>query len=183
MSDMRSSRLLAACAALAGLVGCADTRPPLVTVPHIDLPRMEGTWYVTHNIPYWLEEGKVATADVYHLRPDGRMDNTFVFRRGTFDAPEESWHGVAWVHDTTTNAHWKVRFIWPLSTDYLIIDQDPDYRWIAVGHPSRDYFWILSRTRQLDPVIVEGIMVRAATQGYDRSRFAAVPQPVESPSH
>ncbi len=175
---MHKRNLLLAVATL-GFLGCAAERPPLVTVPRIELPRMEGTWYVTHHIPYWLEEGKVATADVYKLRPDGRMDNTFVFRRGSFDAPEEQWKGVAWVHNTTTNAHWKVRFIWPMSIDYLIIDQDPDYAWVAVGHPSRDYFWILSRTRQLPGQVTDAIMARAAGQGYDRTRFAEVPQPIE----
>ena len=159
--------------------GCCDSRPPLQTVSSVDMPRMEGTWYVTHHIPYWLEEGKVATADVYKMRPDGRIDTTFVFRRERFDAPEEKWEGVSWVVNTTTNAHWKVRFFWPFSLDYLIIDRDPDYRWIAVGHPSRDYFWILARTRQLSQPIVEGIMSRAAAQGYDRSLFAPVPQPPE----
>jgi apolipoprotein D and lipocalin family protein len=63
--------------------------------------------------------------------------------------------------------------------DYLIIDQDPDYAWVAVGHPSRDYFWILSRTRSLPETTVDGIMTRAVAQGYDRSRFAEVPQPAE----
>lgn len=172
---MRLASLLAGCL----LVGCAAERPALRTVTSVDLQRMEGIWYVTHHIPYWLEEGKVATADEYRLRPDGRMDNTYIFRRGSFDAPEERWHGVAWVHDTTTNAHWKVRFIWPFSIDYLIIDRDADYGWVAVGHPSRDYFWILSRTRALPAATVDGIMARAADQGYDRTRFAAVPQPEE----
>ncbi len=166
-------------AAILALCGCTDNRPALRTVDHVDLKRMEGTWYVTHNIPYWLEEGKVATADVYKIRPDGRMDNTYVFRRDSFAAPEESWHGVAWVEDTASNAHWKVRFIWPFSVDYLIIDRDPEYAWVAVGHPSRDYFWILSRTRQLAQPTIDGIMDRAAVQGYDRTRFAAVPQPQE----
>ena len=172
----RQPAALAALASVLALCGCAS-RPPLRTVPSVELPRMEGTWYVTHHIPYWLEEGKVATADVYRLRPDGRMDNTYVFRRGSFDAPEERWTGVAWVHDTASNAHWKVRFIWPFSIDYLIIDRDPGYAWVAVGHPSRDYFWILSRTRSLPAETVDGIMARAEGQGYDRSRFAAVPQP------
>ena len=163
-------------AAVFALMGCAE-RPPMKTVPRVDLPRMEGTWYVIANIPYWLENGKVATADRYHLREDGRMDNTYVFRRGSFDAPEEEWHGIAWVHDPATNAHWKVRFLWPFSVDYLVIDLDPDYRWLAVGHPSRDYFWILARERHLDPAIYDGIVQRAAAQGYDPTRFAFVPQP------
>ena len=165
--------LLAGCWSLNG---CA-TRPPLVTVPQVDLARMEGTWHVISNIPYWLENGKVATADRYHLRPDGRMDNIYVFRRGSFDAPEEEWHGIAWVHDPASNAHWKVRFIWPFTVDYLIIDLDPEYRWLAVGHPSRDYFWILARERRLAPEVRAGILARAQDQGYDPSRIADVPQP------
>ena len=66
-----------------------------------------------------------------------------------------------------------------MAVDYLIIDRDDAYAWVAVGHPSRDYFWILSRTRQLPGDTLEGIMTRAAAQGYDRYRFAAVPQPTE----
>jgi apolipoprotein D and lipocalin family protein len=174
---MRTATLTAVLATATLLLGGCDARPALVTVPSVELPRMEGTWYVTHHIPYWLEEGKVATADVYRLRPDGRIDTEFVFREESFDAPEERWTGIAWVVDPTTNAHWKVRFLWPFSTDFLIIDRSADYAWVAVGHPSRDYFWILSRTRSLQPDVVDGIMTRAVAQGYDRTRFAPVPQP------
>lgn len=160
-----------------GLCGCADARPSLKTVPHVDLQRYQGTWYVIANIPYWLEDGKVATADRYALKPDGTMENTYVFRRGSFEAKEEEWSGTAWVHDTTTNAEWRVRFIWPFSATYLVIDLDPEYRWAAVGHPSRDYFWVLARERSLPAGIYDGILARAAAQGYDTSRVAKVPQP------
>ena len=171
--------LLLVLAGLGACSGCADTRQPLKTVPHVDLQRYSGTWYVIANIPYWLENGKVATADVYTINADGTMGNTYVFRRGTFDAPEESWKGIAWVHDTATNAEWRVRFIWPMSVAYLIIDLDPDYRWAVIGHPSRDYFWVLSRTRQLDESVYQELLARAAQQGYDISRVAKVPQPLE----
>jgi apolipoprotein D and lipocalin family protein len=159
-----------------GLIGCAS-RQPLTTVSHVDLQRYQGTWYVIAHIPYWLEEGKVATYDRYAMRPDGRMDNVFVFRRDSFDAPEESWNGVAWVHNTTTNAEWRVRFWWPFTADYLVIDLDPEYRWAVVGHPSRDLFWILARERRLDQAIIDGILTRAAAQGYDPTRVKPVPQP------
>jgi apolipoprotein D and lipocalin family protein len=164
-----------------GLTGCADRKPPLKTVDHVDLQRYQGTWYVIANIPYWLENGKVATADRYAMRPDGRMDNVYVFRRKSFDAPEVEWHGVGWVTNTTTNAEWQVRFIWPLSATYLIIDLDPDYRWAVIGHPSRDYFWVLARERQLNDTIYRDILTRAAAQGYDISRVAPVLQPNEAP--
>ena len=171
-------RLLTALAGCTlGLCGCADARPPLKTVPHVDLQRYQGTWYVIANIPYWLEDGKVATADRYALKPDGTLENTFVFRRGSFDAKEEEWSGTAWVHDPATNAEWRVRFIWPFSAVYLVIDLDPEYRWAAVGHPSRDYFWVLSRERSLPADVYAGILARAAAQGYDTARVAKVPQP------
>ncbi len=163
--------------ALTLFTGCADPRPPLRTVEQVDLHRYLGTWQVIANIPYWLEDGKVATADVYGLRDDGTMDNVYRFRRGSFDAPEESWHGTAWVVDAPRNAHWKVQFIWPIAIDYLIIDLDPDYRWAVIGHPSRNYGWILARDRQLDPVVYRGILSRLADQGYAIERFALVPQP------
>lgn len=173
----RSCTLVTLLASLLGLSACADPRPPLVTVPSVDLDRYLGTWYVIANIPYFLEDGKVATADRYAKRPDGRFEITYIFRRGSFDAPEEEWHGVAWLPDPADTARWKVRFLWPLSADYLIIDLDSDYRWAVVGHPSRDYFWILARDRHLDPATYAGILTRAKAQGYDTTRVKAVPQP------
>ncbi len=170
-------KLFIAALACLGVAGCSDARPALVTVPKVDLQRYLGTWYVIANIPYWLENGKVATADVYSMRPDGTMGNSFVFRRREFSAPEEHWDGYAWVIPDTGNAEWRVRFVWPLSATYLVIDLDPEYRWAVVGHPSRDLFWVLSRTRQLDAAVYQGILERAAKQGYDIGRVAPVPQP------
>ena len=178
-TSMLKNLVLAGLAGI-GLIGCGDARPPLKTVPHVDLQRYLGTWYVVANIPYFLENGKVASADVYTMRDDGTMGNQFVFRRKDFSAPEETWDGYAWVIDGTGNAEWRVRFIWPLSATYLIIDLDPEYRWAVVGHPSRDLFWVLSRTRQIDQTVYAGILQRAAAQGYDVSRVAPVPQPIET---
>jgi apolipoprotein D and lipocalin family protein len=159
------------------MLGGCTREPPLTTVAHVDLARYQGDWFVIANIPYWLEDGKVATFDRYRLREDGRMDNEYWFRRGDFSAKEEVWNGVAWVHDTTTNAEWRVRFLWPFSEVYLIIDLDTEYRWAVIGHPSRDYFWILARDRALPQNIYDGILQRAATQGYDITRVKMVPQP------
>ena len=36
-------------------------------------------------------------------------------------------------------------WVWPISGDYEVVALDPDYRWSLVGHPSRDYAWILAR--------------------------------------
>jgi apolipoprotein D and lipocalin family protein len=151
--------------------------PPPRTVDHVDLDRYLGRWYVIANIPYFLEKGKVASYDTYARRPDGRLDNIFTFRKGDLAAPEQSWHGTAWVTNTATNAEWKVRFVWPLTSTYLILELDPDYRWAVVGTPGRGLLWILARERRLSDPDYEHILGLIEGQGYDRAKIARVPQP------
>ncbi|MEI9864441.1 MAG: lipocalin family protein [Limisphaerales bacterium] len=158
------------------LAGCATPQKPVSTVPHVDLNRYLGRWYVIANIPYFLENGKVASYDTYALRTDGRMDNIFTFRKGTFDAPEDSWHGVAWVVNHESNAEWKVRFIWPFTATYLVLELDPEYQWAVVGTPNRKLLWVLSRQRQLSETTYSEILRRIAEQGYDTNILAKVPQ-------
>ena len=162
------------------LTGCASTAaslPPLQTVPHVDLNRYMGDWYVIANIPYFAEKGKVATIERYEAGPDGRIANTFIFRKKSFTAPEQQWHATGTVMNKETNAEWRVQFFWPIKLAYLVIDLDPDYRWAVVGHPSRNYFWILARDRRMKDEVYAAILQRAAAQGYDTSRIAKVPQP------
>ena len=169
--------------ALLAFAGCAHRKaPPLRTVDHVDIDRYLGRWYVVANIPYFLEKGKVASYDTYARRPDGRLDNLFTFRKGGFDAPEQTWRGTAWVVDQESNAEWKVRFLWPLKSTYLVLELDPEYRWAVVATPGRKLLWILARDRQLPADVYEKILRLCEAQGYDRSRIVPVPQPVSSSS-
>ena len=124
-------------------------------------------------------KNKVASGDTYTLRDDGRIDVEFFFRRDTLDGKEDSWSGVARVKENTGNAHWRICFFWPFYADYMIIDRADDYSWAVIGHPSRKYFWILSRSRSIDPQVVDGIIERAVVQGYEAEKIKAIPQPIE----
>jgi len=108
------------------LSGCAisGSREPLETVDWVDLDRYMGQWYVIANIPYFGERGNLAGRAIYRPREDGRMDDIYLYREGRLDAPEERMEGVAWVVDEQTNARWKVRFFWPFTFDYYIIELD-----------------------------------------------------------
>ncbi|WP_438481574.1 lipocalin family protein [Oleiharenicola lentus] len=155
----------------------AENLPPLKTVAHVDLPRYMGDWYVIANIPYFAEEGKVASIERYELRPDGKIENTFIFKKDSFDAKEKEWNAVAEITNTTTNAEWNIQFFWPFKVEYRIIDLAPDYSWAAIGHPSRKYFWVIARARTLDEKTYQGILARAAAQGFNISEVTKVPQP------
>jgi len=142
----------------------------------VDLSRFMGDWRVIANIPYFAERDAVDSVESYALRPDGKIANWFVFRRGSFEAPLQRYDFSAEVVNKETNAEWKVRFLPFFKVSYLIIDLDPEYRWTVVGHPSRRYGWIMARERSLPEATYQGILQRLAAQGYDPDKFVKVPQ-------
>ena len=172
------SRLSALAVGVLLLSGCAlfGAKEPLPTVDRVELDRYMGEWYVIANIPYFGERGNVAGRAIYRPREDGRMDDIYLYRDGNFDSPEERLEGVAWVIDQDTNAEWKVRFYWPLSFGYYIVGLDDDYQWTMVGHPSRNYAWIMARTPRMDEALYQSLLDRFAALGYDPSRLQKVPQ-------
>ncbi len=163
------------------LSGCASNPAgvPLVTAAQVDLARYMGRWHVIANIPYFAERGKVGAYVEYRARDDGRMDDLYYARDGSFDREIELTAGVAWVADPASNAHWKVRFFWPFSSEYLILYVSGDYRYALIGHPSRDYAWIFAREPEMAEWIYAGLLARLAAQNYDVSRLRKVPQTKE----
>jgi apolipoprotein D and lipocalin family protein len=175
MPTLRASFALVILAGL--LAGCASVKQPLRTVPHVDLPRYMGDWYVIANIPYFAERNCFDSIESYALRADGKIDNWFTCRKKSFEAPlERQVNAIATVEDKTTNAHWRVRFFKVISVQYLILDLDPEYQWVVVGHPSRGYGWIMSRAKTLADSTYAEILKRLADQGYDIEMFKKVPQ-------
>src|ERR1700742_1421730 len=154
-------------------VGCASVKTPLKPVDHVDLPRYMGDWYVIANIPYFAEKGCFDSIESYALRPDGDIDNWFQCRKDSFEAPlKRKASALAVEDDKGTNAHWHVRFFKVISVKYLILDLDPDYQWAVVGHPSRNYGWVLARSKTLPDATYQSILSRLGEQGYDTAKFA-----------
>ncbi len=176
--ERRTWRWLAIVAAVMLSSGCALMAPkaPLPTVESVDLDRYMGQWYVIANIPYFGERGNVAGRAIYRQRSDGRMDDIYIYKKGNFDAPDERLEGVAWVVDETTRAEWKVQFYWPLRFGYYIVGLDPDYQWSMVGHPTRNYAWIMAREPTMDDALYARLLSRFEALGYDADRLKKVPQ-------
>lgn len=148
----------------------------LHTVQHVDLPRFMGDWRVIANIPYFAEKGCVDSIESYALRPDGVIENWFTFRKNSLDAPQKTIRARAKVTNKQTNAEWRVTFFGLITVPYFVIDLDPAYQWTVIGHPSRNYGWIMARDRTLPAATYEAILDRLAAQGYDPGRFEKVPQ-------
>jgi apolipoprotein D and lipocalin family protein len=161
--------------------GCTSMKEPLRPVAHVDLPRYMGDWYVIANIPYFAEKNCVDSIESYALRSDGDIDNWFSCRNKSFDAPmKRKATARAVVEDKVSNAVWHVKFFKIISVKYVILDLDPQYQWVVVGHPSRDYGWVMARSKTLDESTYQSALKSLSSQGYDVSRFQKVPQQVSS---
>lgn len=165
-----------------GLAGCSKTTterlqlPTLETVPEVDLERYLGTWYEIASYPQRYQEGCTGTTATYTLREDGDIDVLNRCRKSSLDGKEDTAEGRARVADSQTNAKLEVSFFGPFWGDYWIIDLGPDYEHAVVGHPSRDYLWILSRTPTMDEATYEEILNRVKAKGYPLDRLQKTEQ-------
>ena len=157
--------------------GCASTTtarlnlPPLQSVERVDLSRDLGTWHEIASFPQSFQRGCTATTATYSLRDDGRIDVLNRCRTGSPDGPENSAKGLAQVVDKVTGSKLEVSFFRPFWGAYWIIELGDDYGYAVVGHPSRDYLWILSRSPSMDPQLYEAIVGRLAGRGYEIRRL------------
>ena len=177
---MPSSRLVRSLTLLALLAGCASTpRPALEHVADFDLDRYLGTWHQVATIPAWFQDQCVGDARaVYALDPDDpglvTVTNSCRVASGTTDVAEgrarfvgPPAEGQLEVTFLSLFGHW----IWPFPGGYVVVELDPDYRWVLVGHPSRDYAWILARDRTLPDATLARLQETLRSNGYDPCRL------------
>ncbi len=177
---MRRLALALFATALIALAANASTgvaaMPPLTTTAVVDLERYMGRWWVIANIPYFAENGKVATADIYTLREDGRIDNVYAYRKA-FDKPEKTTEAIASVVPGTNNAQWVIAFFGGLvKADLLVLEVAPDYSWALIGHPKRKMAWIFAREQAMDAEQFETLRAKFKDFGYDPAKLQRVPQ-------
>jgi apolipoprotein D and lipocalin family protein len=176
---MKAGILLSAMLITLLLAGCVS-RPPLPTVPRVDLKRYEGQWFEIAKYPNWFQRGCVAdTSAEYAAQPDGsiRIVNRCRQKNGSI----REVRGQASVVPGSNNAKLRVRFAGsPIAGDYWIIGLDEkNYAWALVGHPSRQFLWTLSRTPRLNPQTYFDIVSLAEKLGYKPER---IEKTIQTPS-
>jgi apolipoprotein D and lipocalin family protein len=175
-SMMRSVGL----ATLAGLAllatGCATNEPLRAIDRKVDLPRFMGPWYVIAAIPIFLERGAHNGVESYKINPDGSIDTTYTFRKGSFDGPIKKFNPTGFVYNHDTNAEWRMQFIWPFKAAYLIIYLDEQYQRTIIGVPGRGNVWIMSRTPEIPDAEYQQLVAFLKASGHDVSKLERVPQ-------
>jgi len=146
-----------------------------VTVEKVDLNLYAGTWYEIARIPNRFQDQCVKNVTAtYTLRENGKIDviNRCVEEDGNVDEAE----GIAQVVDEISFSKLEVSFvsflgIRPFWGDYWILGLEENYQYVVVGDPSRDYGWILSRTKKMKKEDLETCFKILREQRYDPEKF------------
>jgi apolipoprotein D and lipocalin family protein len=157
----------------------ATTVRPIAT---LDVPRYMGSWYEIAKFPNRFQKKCVAnTVAQYTLLTSGRVRVTNRCRMANGEMDEAI--GMARQMGAKNSPKLKVRFapewlsfldaVWG---DYWVLDLDPAYQLVAVGEPSREYLWVLSRTPIVPAPEYQALLRRLEAQGFDVSKLEVTRQ-------
>lgn len=157
-------------------LGCSSSYPELPVVKSVDLQRYAGQWYEIAKLPNSFEKGLTCVTATYQLKENGDIKVTNAGYKEDDPTVLKTATGTAWVVDPAEPAKLKVRFFWPFSGAYWILAIDPGYHFAMVGDPSREYLWILARTKSLPQLTMTNLLAQAQTLGFDTTKVEMMAQ-------
>ena len=161
---------------------------PVRPIATLDVPRYMGSWYEIAKFPNRFQKKCVAnTVAQYTLLTSGRVRVTNRCRMANGEMDEAI--GMARQMGAKNSPKLKVRFApeWLSFLDavwgnYWVLDIDPAYQLVAVGEPSREFLWVLSRTPTVPAPEYQALLRRLEAQGFDVSKLESTPQAASGPS-
>jgi len=156
--------------------GCASNEKPLPSPEHVELERFMGLWYVHGYTPILVDKRAHNALEHYRLDEDGKIQTTYQFRDGAFDGELKTYTPVGTVHNEESKAEWRMQFIWPFKSDYIIMQVDDAYQETIIAHPSRKYGWIMSRSSDMADVDYTRLLGDLEAAGYDPANIQRLPQ-------
>ena len=158
------------------LFSCGSSDKYLGVVEQLDINKYLGTWYEIARLPNSFEKNLDCVTATYSLKENGDIEvlnKGYVINNHT-ELKDAT--GTAWVPDSKYPAKLKVRFFWPFTGNYWVIELDKDYKYAMVGDPSRDYLWILAREKTLDETIYQKLLKSAEEKGFNTKMMIKVNQ-------
>ncbi|HET7541758.1 MAG TPA: lipocalin family protein [Polyangiaceae bacterium] len=143
-------------------VGCQHE--PL-EVAHVELQQMSGKWYEIAKLPRATQADCTGTTAEYRVESESELLLVNECHEGGLAGPLKRVSARAVATDASEPGKLSLDFGFAFG-DYWVIEAGENYEYLVVGHPSRDYLWILSRTRTLPQPVLSGVLERAQKNGF-----------------
>ena len=56
------------------------------------------------------------------------------------EGKKKVYNPTGFVYNTKTNAEWRMQFVWPFKSAFLIIELDEEYTYTVIGIPSKNMY-------------------------------------------
>ena len=156
------------------LTGCDVAPDHVQPISGFELNRYFGTWYEIARLDHSFERGLEQVTANYSLRDDGRVK---VINRG-FNSKKNKWseaEGKAYFVGEPNIGQLKVSFFGPFYGGYNIIELDKEaYQYALVCGPNLSYLWILARDPKLDQQILDSLVAKAKSLGFETDKLIFV---------
>lgn len=153
------------------LTGCLGMPKSVTPVQGFDAERYLGKWYEIARLDHSFEQGLDRVTAEYSKRDDGGIE---VVNRG-YLTEENRWKesvGKAYFVNDSDEGYLKVSFFGPFYGSYVVFELDEkDYQYAFVSGPDTSFLWLLSRTPEVSPALVERFVARASSLGFDTTKL------------
>ena len=159
---------------------CTKTQSKMIdktTVKELDIKHYMGKWYEIARFPHSFEKNLVGVTATYSQRDDGKLRVLNEGYKKTLAGKQSQAEGKAKIPDKNKPGKLKVSFFLNFYADYYVLELDENYQYAMIGSSSDKYFWILSRTPQMDSQTYEMLLEKARQRGYNLKKLIKVPQP------
>lgn len=158
------------------LSSCVGIPNSVTPISEFELKRYLGTWYEIARLDHSFERGLEQVSANYSLREDGGVTVT---NRG-YSTEKQEWEeavGKAYFVGESDQGHLKVSFFGPFYGSYIIFELDmDDYQYAFISGPNYKYLWFLSRTKTVEPALLEHFVHQAKKLGFNTDELIFVNQ-------
>ena len=149
------------------LAGCLGMPEAVKPVQDFQLDRYLGKWHEIARLDHSFERGLEQVSAEYSLRDDGGVR---VLNRG-YSSEAGEWReseGKAFFVNEPQEGYLKVSFFGPFYGSYVIYELDRDnYQYAFISGPDTSYLWFLSRTKAVEPAMIDRFVEQASLLGFD----------------
>ena len=153
---------------------CTNTNitPEIQPVQNFDINKYLGVWYEIARLDNSFQESMQNVTATYSLRKDGGIN---VLNKG-YKTDEKRWsqaQGVAYFMDEKNKqeAYLKVSFFRPFYASYVVFELDKDYTYAYVGGNTKEYLWLLARTKTVSKKIKNDFIEKTKAKGYNTEKL------------
>lgn len=138
---------------------------PLDVATGVQLERFQGKWYEIAKLPRPSQADCTKTTATYSLKSQTELLVLNECWRGKSNGYADRLAARAVVNDPDVPAKLSLNFGFAYG-DYWILEVGEDYQHAVIGHPTREYLWIMSRTPELEAGVLSGAIERAHAKGF-----------------